>query len=145
MSDDTFATSVRIAAEPGTVFPYLTDPDLMVRWMGNWADLEAKPGGKFALDIRGVPLRGEFVAVEPPHRLVFTWGAPGNPAVPPGSTTVEITLRPDGDATVVELIHRGLPPEEVARHGVGWHHYLPRLAVAAAGGDAGADPGPGPR
>jgi uncharacterized protein YndB with AHSA1/START domain len=36
---DRFTTSVRIAAAPETVFPYLTDPALMVRWMGEWADL----------------------------------------------------------------------------------------------------------
>ena len=140
MSDDTFTTIVRIAAPPVEVFPYLTDPALMVRWMGDWADLEANAGGRFAVDINGVPVRGRFVAVEPPHRVVFTWGAPGNDALPPGATTVEITLRPDGGGTVVELAHSGLPPEELPRHGVGWDHYLPRLAVVAAGGDAGPDP-----
>jgi uncharacterized protein YndB with AHSA1/START domain len=136
VSDGVFTTSVRIAAVPEVVFPYLTDAGLMVRWMGDWAELQATPGGTFAVDISGVPVRGEFVEVEPPHRLVFTWGAPGNAAVPPGSTTVEITLRPDGEATVVELVHRDLPPEELARHGEGWDWFLPRLAGAAAGGDA---------
>ncbi len=141
MSDDTFTTSVRIAAAPAAVFPYLTDPELMVRWMGDWADLDASPGGKFALDIRGVPIRGEFVEVDPPRRLVFTWGAPGRDDLPPGSTTVEITLRPDGDATVLELVHRDLPPAAVAGHGAGWTHYLPRLVAAAGGGVPGPDPG----
>jgi uncharacterized protein YndB with AHSA1/START domain len=144
VTDDAFTTSVRIGAQPDVVFPYLTDPVLMVRWMGEWADLQAKPGGRFAVDIQGTPVRGEFVEVDPPHRLVFTWGAPGNAAVPPGSTTVEITLRPDGEATLVELVHRDLPPQEVAGHGIGWNHYLPRLAIAAAGGDPGSDGGHGP-
>jgi uncharacterized protein YndB with AHSA1/START domain len=136
VTDGDFTTSVRIAAVPEIVFPYLTDPDLIVRWMGDWADLQARPGGTFAVDISGVPVRGEFVAVEPPHRLVFTWGAAGNAALPPGSTTVEITLRPDGEATVVELVHRDLPPEEVPRHAEGWDWFLPRLAGAAVEGDA---------
>jgi uncharacterized protein YndB with AHSA1/START domain len=140
---DRYTTSVRIAAAPEAVFPYLTDPTLMVRWIGEWADLRPAPGGTFAVNIEGNPVRGEFVTVEPPHRVVFTWGMAGSD-MPPGSTTVEITLRPDGDATVVELIHRDLPPEEVAGHGVGWEHYLPRLALAAAGGDPGPDGGHGP-
>jgi uncharacterized protein YndB with AHSA1/START domain len=139
MTGEPFVTSVRIDAPPDDVFPYLTDPALMVRWMGDWADLHAEPGGAFAVDITGVPIRGRFVTVEPPHRVVFTWGAAGNDGLPPGSTTVEITLRPDGDATVVDLVHRDLPPDERPKHGVGWDHYLPRLAAAAAGGEPGPD------
>lgn len=138
--DEAFTTAIRIGATPDEVFPYLTDASLMVRWMGDWADLQPDRGGKFVVDINGVPIRGHYVAVEPPHRVVFTWGAAGNDTLPPGSTTVEITLRPDGGETVVELVHRGLPPEELARHRVGWGHFLDRLVVAAGGGDVGPDP-----
>lgn len=137
---DTFTTSVRIAAPPADVFPYLTDAALVVRWMGDWADLRPEPGGALSLDINGIPIRGEYLVVDPPHRLVFTWGAAGNDVLPPGSTTVEILLRPDGDDTVVELAHRDLPPEELSQHGIGWGHFLERLVVAAGGGDPGPDP-----
>jgi uncharacterized protein YndB with AHSA1/START domain len=140
VNDGSYATSVRIEASPEAVFPYLTDADLMVQWMGEWSALQAEPGGEFAVDVKGVPVRGRYVEVEPPHRVVFTWGAAGNDAVPPGSSTVEITLRPDGDATVLDLIHRDLPPEEQPGYGMGWSHYLPRLVVAASGGDPGLDP-----
>lgn len=140
MSEDTFTTSVRIAAPPAEVFPYLTDSKLVVRWMGDWADLVAEPGGTLALDINGIPVRGEYLVVDPPHRLVFTWGAAGNDLLAAGSTTVEILLRADGGDTLLELIHRDLPPEELPRHGVGWGHFLGRLVVAASGGDPGRDP-----
>jgi uncharacterized protein YndB with AHSA1/START domain len=139
VSDDTYETSIRIAAMPDEVFPYLTDSSLLVRWMGDWADLEPSAGGRFVVDVNGVPIRGTYVVVEPPNRVVFTWGAAGNSVLPPGSTTVEITLRLDGDETLVELVHRGLPPEELPQHGVGWTHFLGRLQVVAAGGDPGAD------
>jgi uncharacterized protein YndB with AHSA1/START domain len=137
---DEYTTSIRIDATPAEVFPYLVDADLIVRWMGDWAELDPSPGGKYVVDINGVPVRGAFVAVEPPHRLVFTWGAAGNEALPPGSTTVEIRLRPDGGGTLLELAHRDLPPEEAPQHGVGWTHFLDRLAVAGVGGDPGPDP-----
>jgi uncharacterized protein YndB with AHSA1/START domain len=137
---DTYTTSIRIDATPAEVFPYLVDADLIVRWMGDWAELDPSPGGKFILDINGVPIRGEFVAVEPPSRLVFTWGAAGNDVLPPGSTTVEIRLLADGGGTVLELAHSDLPPEEADKHGVGWPHFLARLVVAGAGGDPGPDP-----
>ena len=140
MSDDTFTASVRIAAPPAEVFPYLTDAALVVRWMGDWADLQPEPGGTLALDINGVPIRGEFLVVEPPHRVVFTWGAAGNEVLGPGSTTVEILLRADGGDTVLELAHRDLPPDEVPKHGDGWDHFLTRLVVAASGGEPGPDP-----
>ena len=117
------------------MFDYLVDAEQIVRWMGDWAELDPTPGGKLALDINGVPIRGEFLVVEPPHRVVFTWGAAGSDTLGPGSTTVEIRLRADGDATVLDLTHRDLPPAELDQHGIGWGHFLARLAVAGTGAD----------
>jgi uncharacterized protein YndB with AHSA1/START domain len=90
--------------------------------------------------------RGEYVAVEPPSRVVFTWGWEEEDAsVGPGASTVEVTLEPDGDGTLVRLVHTGLPDDQSRqRHGMGWDHYLARLVIAAAGGDAGPDRGPQP-
>ena len=137
---DAFSTSVRIDASPTEVFPYLTDAELIVRWMGDWAELDATAGGKFVVDINGVPIRGEYVLVEPPHRVVLTWGAAGNDVLPPGASTVEILLHPDGDGTLLELVHRDLPADEVPKHDTGWAHFLARLAVAASGQDPEPDP-----
>jgi len=68
-----------------------------------------------------------------------------DPNIPPGSTTVEVTLAPDGDGTHVRLVHRGLQtPEMREQHRQGWDHYVARLAVAAAGGDPGPDPNANP-
>jgi uncharacterized protein YndB with AHSA1/START domain len=138
--DNTFTTTVRIDATPTEVFPYFTDAELMVRWMGDWAQLQPTAGGTLAINIHGVPIRGRYLVVDPPHRLVFTWGAAGNETLAPGATTVEILLRADGDGTLLELAHRDLPPEEVPQHGIGWNHFLGRLAIAAAGSDPGPDP-----
>jgi uncharacterized protein YndB with AHSA1/START domain len=140
MSLDEYRTQVRIEAAPADVFPYLTDAELIVRWMGDWADLDPVADGQFVVDINGIPIRGHFLEVDPPYRLVLTWGAAGNDRLPPDSTTVEITLRPIGSATLLELVHRGLPPEELERHGIGWGHFLERLTSAAAGVDPGPDP-----
>jgi len=60
--------------------------------------------------------------------------------VPPGSSTVEIELEADGDATIVRLAHRDLPAETVESHAHGWEHYLERLRLAGAGTDRGPDP-----
>jgi uncharacterized protein YndB with AHSA1/START domain len=134
-----YTTEVRIQAPPEVVFPYLVDPELIVRWMGERAELDATPGGSLVLDVNGVPVRGRFLVVDPPHRVVFTWGVAGNDDLPPGSTTVDIRLRADGEATVVELAHRDLPEDQFEQHRIGWGHFLSRLAVAGPGGDAGPD------
>jgi uncharacterized protein YndB with AHSA1/START domain len=135
-----------IAATPETVWGFLVEPEKATRWMGQQATFEPEPGGLYRVAvIPGNTARGEFVELEPPRRLVFTWGwEPGgagpNP-VPPGSTTVEIELEPDGDGTRLRFAHRGLPsPDSAESHGHGWDHYLKRLETAAAGGDPGTDP-----
>jgi len=132
---------VRIDASPETVFQYFTDPARMVRWKGRAATLDPRPGGVYRVEINDEAIaRGEYVELDPPRRVVVTWGWEGGQDVPPGSSTVEFDLEPDGDGTIVRLTHRGLPPDSVEIHGQGWANYLPRLAVAAAGGDPGPDP-----
>jgi uncharacterized protein YndB with AHSA1/START domain len=135
---------VRIRARPETIFPFLTEPKLMVSWMGVSAEADPRPGGIYRVDVDagGHVARGEFVEVSPPNRVVFTWGWESEDrVVPAGSSTVEVTLTPDGDHTIVRLVHSNLPSEESAGgHATGWDHYLPRLEVAAAGGDPGPDP-----
>ena len=131
---------VRIAAPPEVVFPFFTDPAMYTRWKGRSAELDPEPGGTYRVELGGTNVvRGEFVEVDPPRRVVFTWGWEGGP-LPPGSTTVEVDLVPDGDGTLVRLTHRGLPDGAKAEHAAGWEHFLPRLALLAEGGDPGPDP-----
>ena len=138
---------VRIAADAETVFEFFTDPEKATLWMGTSAEMDPQPGGVYRVNVMGEHMaRGEYVAVEPPSRVAFTWGWEDEDAsVRPGASTVEVTLEPDGDGTLVRLVHRNLPDEESRqRHGMGWDHYLSRLMIAAAGGDAGPDRGPQP-
>jgi uncharacterized protein YndB with AHSA1/START domain len=137
---------VAIAASPETVWEFLVDPDKATRWMGQECSFDARPGGIYRCAvIPGHTARGEFVALDPPRRVVFTWGwEPGedgpNP-VPPGSSTIEIELVPDGEGTLLRFAHRDLPTAEAAEsHAHGWDHYLERLVIAAPGGDPGSDP-----
>jgi uncharacterized protein YndB with AHSA1/START domain len=133
-----------IGASPERVWEFLVDPDKATRWMGQSASFEPRPGGLYRVEvIPGNTALGEFVELDPPRRLVFTWGwEPGGAGtLPVGSSTVEIELVPDGDGTLLRFSHRDLPnAESVQRHGHGWDHYLERLAVAATGGDPGPDP-----
>jgi uncharacterized protein YndB with AHSA1/START domain len=126
--------SVRIGAPPADVFPYFVDPALLIQWIGERADLRPEPGGVFALDFDNkTPVRGEYVEVDPPRRVVFTWGVVGRDALPPGSSTVEVTLTADGPDTVVQLLHHDLPAEEFDGHLEGWRSMLERLVQLCAG------------
>ena len=77
-------------------------------------------------------VRGTYVSVEPPNRVVFTWGTPGNDALPPGSSTVEVLLKADGNETVVELFHHDLPVAELSGHKAGWTACLAKLRQVAS-------------
>jgi len=124
----------RIEAPPEIVFSYLTDGARFSQWMGVGAELDPRPGGRYRIDVDGVHIAiGEFQQIEPPHRLVMSWGWDGHPTVPPGSTTVEITLTLERGATVLRLRHLGLPSEDERRtHADGWRQYIGRLREVAA-------------
>jgi uncharacterized protein YndB with AHSA1/START domain len=133
---------IKIDARPETVFAYLIDSDKMPLWMGVEAELDPRPGGLFRMKVNDDwTARGEFVEVDSPNRVVFTWGWEREGAnVPPGSSTVEITLELEGDATLLRLVHRDLPEDSRGPHTHGWETYLGRLAVSATGADPGPDP-----
>ena len=133
----------RISAPPPVVYAYLTDSDRWARWQGESAVIEATPGGTFGLVMgNGTLASGRFIELVPDRRVVFSWGWVGHPGLPPGSSTVEIDLVADDGGTRLTLTHRALPQEEIARHTLGWNHYLPRLGLVAEGGDPGPDQGP---
>jgi uncharacterized protein YndB with AHSA1/START domain len=139
---------VRVAARPETVFPFLIDPEKMRLWMGRSTELDARPGGIYRVEVNDQAIaRGEYVEVDPPRRVVFTFGWEGQVAgegehgVPPGSSRVEISLDPDGDGTLVRLRHLDLPEGSREIHGQGWDLYLGRLKAVVAGEDPGPDPG----
>jgi uncharacterized protein YndB with AHSA1/START domain len=135
------ALDIYIEAPAAVVFEYFVDPEAMVRWMGDHAELDPRPGGRFAVNIKGVAVRGTYLEIDPPHRLRILWGYAGGSPLPPGGSTVEIRLLAEGPGTRVSLEHRDLPPEQTADHLVGWRHYLQRLAQAAVGTQPSPDPG----
>ncbi|MEZ4502418.1 MAG: SRPBCC family protein [Dehalococcoidia bacterium] len=145
----TVEREIHIDARPEIVFGYFTDAERLLRWQGQHAEIDARPGGTYRvqMNIVGDLTSGEFLEVRPYDRIVYTWGweRGGFESVPPGSSTIEITLRPDGGGTHLTLLHTGLPDDEelISAHRDGWAHYLSRLAVAATGADPGPDPAGG--
>ena len=126
---------VLVKAEPSTIFALLIEPG-MQSWLGTDVEFDPRPGGLYKINVGGDhPALGEFVEVTPNERVVFTfgWNEPGHP-IPAGSTKVAITLIPEGDETLVRLVHSGLPDDAISDHEEGWQHFLDRLATVAVGG-----------
>jgi uncharacterized protein YndB with AHSA1/START domain len=140
-TETTVERELAIAASPETVWEFLVDPEKAVRWMGQTASLDPQAGGEYRVGvIPGHTAVGEFVEVDPPNRVVFTWGWEAEGSVPPGSSTVEIELVADGAGTLLRFVHRLDTVTAAESHAHGWDHYLPRLVIVATGGDPGKDP-----
>jgi uncharacterized protein YndB with AHSA1/START domain len=141
---ETLHAEIEIAAPQATVFAFLTDPDKIMRWIGE-AKAEPHPGGIYLVSVSGKHrARGEFTEVIPVHRLAYSFGWEGREEMPPGSSLIEIDLVKNlvkkGGGTLVRFTHSGLPDaKERDAHEKGWNHYLARLAIAATGGDPGPD------
>jgi uncharacterized protein YndB with AHSA1/START domain len=138
---ETFKTSIDVAAAPEQVFDYFVRPELLVRWMGDFARLEACAGGLFSVDINGVLIRGHFVRVERPNLIEIAWGEAGNAEMPAGATRLVVNLAPHAGGTRVTLEHSGLTPGEAKKHALGWPHFIERRAVAARSADPGGGVG----
>jgi uncharacterized protein YndB with AHSA1/START domain len=114
-----------IAARPETVFAFFTDPEKVTRWLAAEATHDPRPGGvlhqvHYDRDGTRWDIRGEFVEVEPPSRLIFTWD----------DTRVEVTLVADGDGTRLTLVHHGVPASLRADHEQGWAAHFDALGRA---------------
>jgi uncharacterized protein YndB with AHSA1/START domain len=134
---DPIVREVYVEATPETVFEFFVDPHKLQRWLAVEATTDPRPGGVchqvHTDDGRHFHMEGEFVAVEPPTRVVFTWGfVEPELNVPVGSTKVEVSLTPEGRGTRVHLVHHDLPPSEVPAHTGGWTTMLDRLVGVAA-------------
>jgi uncharacterized protein YndB with AHSA1/START domain len=133
--------TIEVHAPADLLYELLTDAEHLVRWMAASAHVEARVGGIIRwTHANGDSCSGEFVELVPARRIVFTYGwERPDVEVPPGSTTVEITLEPIGGSTRLRLVHRGLAGPQADAHAGGWANYLARLAAVAEGQDPGPD------
>ena len=126
-----------LPATPAEVFRWWTLPDRLAEWMSPIGTAEAvvdlRPGGSFRIVMKGdgieIAHQGEYLEIEPPHRLMFTWRSPytGDEA-----TVVLVELQPAAGGTDLRLIHRRLPTDVRESHRRGWAAMVDRLASVLA-------------
>jgi len=120
------------------VFQAWLDSESLARWMrpgdSTHATVSVDPrvGGGFRIVMEGpthgaVEHRGEYLAIEPPSLLSFTWISRPTDHRP---TVVTIEFHEQGAGTELVLTHRGLPAKAVEGHRRGWTDILRLLEEA---------------
>ncbi len=131
-----------LPATPDVVFDEWLDPDALRDWMcprpARVVGVEIDPtvGGALRLDIDDEGSRsvvtGEFLAIERPRRLVFTWRDSDWVDSDPDSV-VTVLLEPHGnDATEMRILHESLPPGAMESYGPGWDLVARQLETSLA-------------
>lgn len=115
------------------VFAAWTDAGSLATWMSpnGRAEVEAdvRVGGRFRVVMLGEQMQiehtGEYLHLEPPRKLSFTWRSAYTGE---GASVVTVTLRAQGDVTLLVLVHERLPEDTAASHETGWTSILANLA-----------------
>jgi len=143
----TILAQVDIAAPVERVYAALTRGDEIVKWWGSdelyrttaWTS-ELRPHGAWkatGVGADGTPftVSGEYLVVEPPHRVTFTW----KPEWDGGHvSTVTYRLEPTPGGTRLVLRHDGFTdrPDSCRGHTQGWERVLTWLAAHATSAPA---------
>ena len=126
---------IDLAAPPERVFRSLTDGNELAAWWGSdgmyrtteWV-IDLRPGGKWSTLAVGVDgskstVGGEYLEVDPPRRLVYTWRPSWDDFQ---ETTVRYDLVPTATGTRLLVTHSGFGEHAVRAEGTGdgWKHVL---------------------
>ena len=130
------------AASPERVFDAFLDVQIARRFLfatptGEMivAKIEPRVGGRFTFterrpDMGDVRHVGEYLEIDRPRRLVFTFGVP---QFDPRTTTVTVEIRPKGEGCELTLTNDGVPPDYAKRNQEGWTRILAGLQPAYDG------------
>ena len=121
----------RFDTDIGDLWPALTDPGRLARWLGE-VEGDLRLGGEFRFRFfaSGSEGTGRVDACEPPRRLLLTM-ALGQP----DEDVIEATLTADGGQTILVWEERGMPLDLLAAYGAGVQIHVEDLAAYLAGRD----------
>ena len=128
----------RLQASPAQVFSAWTDPEKIVHWFGPHettdgsvrAEMDVRAGGRYRISFRTADgeyheVGGTYREVVPDRRLVFSWAWHSTPE---RESLVTVTVRPDGDGTLLTLLHEQFFDQAAADgHKRGWTGTLDKL------------------
>jgi uncharacterized protein YndB with AHSA1/START domain len=136
-----------IAAPPEHVFALWTEPDKLVQWWGpDGFDVPASamhvtPGGRWKTTMRSPEgtlhtVSGVYRLIDPPRRLVFTWGWDDDNGVRGHETEVTVTFEPAPGGTRLVLQQQTFADaDQCAKHQYGWSSSFDCLERSAKSGE----------
>ena len=144
MSETQLRLERLIAAPPEHLFALWTDPEQIARWWGpdgyqvRSCELDVRPGGAWRTTVRTADgqcktVSGVYRVVEPPRRLVFTWGWVSDDGTRGHETEVTVTFEPVPGGTRLVLLQQSFESAEICTlHGQGWSSAFDRMSRAAS-------------
>ncbi|HEU0223679.1 MAG TPA: SRPBCC family protein [Paracoccaceae bacterium] len=139
LRDPDYVHVIYILASPEKVWAALTDGTSERAWWAGTRHASAfKAGDPVVFQRAGaVDVRGEILESDPPRRLVYTFHIEGaDPMHDEGPSVVTYELRPNGDATMLKVVHGNFPQGSTVRPSIeqGWPAILSALKSALEGG-----------
>ncbi len=114
-----------IRAPRDRVFAYFTDTPRWAAWWGAGSTIDPSPGGAVLIKHpNGIEVVGEVIDIDPPSRIVFTYGFASGAPIPPGGSLVTVTCAPHPQGTRVELVHDFAEQGVRDAHDQGWRYQL---------------------
>jgi uncharacterized protein YndB with AHSA1/START domain len=143
VSDTELRLERLIPSPPEEVFELWTEPDLLITWWGPEGyetpecALDIRPGGRWRTMMRSPEgnrlwVSGVYRSIDPPRRLVFTWGWEDEKGVRGHETEITVTFEPAPGGTRLVLLQQTFETKESRdQHAKGWSSSLNKLARAA--------------
>lgn len=137
MSDQALSFTQEINVSPKMVYHAFTNGTSLREWLCDIATTDPNPGGRLYLWWHdGYYVSGEFISIESPNEVSFTWRGRGEP----GETRVQVSLVAHDGGTMVTLEHLGMTSdpqwadtiEEIKK---GWKNSLENLASVLETGE----------
>ena len=115
-----------VAASPDEVYRYFTEPELLVRWWSEEAEIDKRSGlYELAWPSQGLRLLGQYVVTEPGRRFAFTWGY-AHESSQPRTVDIQFAESDEGTRLIIEHTH-GDDPDERQGYIDGWKSFIERL------------------
>ncbi len=129
-------------APPALLWRFWTDPAHIVRWFGpagadqRKVEADLRVGGAWGVDFQAYGglrrVRGEYLLLDPPRRLVSTWAWLDENDVKGQESRYVLELEAEGDGARLTLTHTLPTAELAAQHGQGWSGSMVSLAAHVA-------------
>ena len=125
--------SIVIHAAPKVVFRFFEESERWASWWGANSSIEPQPGGRVLIRrAEGMDVVGEVIELEPPERIVFSYGFLDRKAEPAVNSRVTIVLEPLGQSTRLRLTHEFSDAVARDEHVQGWRFQLSLFANVVA-------------